>query len=65
MKTTKDFLNESNYSDVIIDIMAFLVSAEEDNAMYGGIKASTSLIAFQNLLGYDDDVFEKLKDVFR
>jgi hypothetical protein len=65
MKTTKDFLTGMDLSDCIINIMAFLVSAEEEDVMYGGIKATESLIAFQTILGYDDAKFAKLKEIFK
>jgi hypothetical protein len=65
IKTTQDVMNEKSQSDCIVDLMAFLVCAENDDAMYGGVMADDALKSVQDILGYNDDTFEKLKDIFR
>jgi hypothetical protein len=65
IKTTQDVMNEKSQSNCIIALMSFLVCAENDNAMYGGVMADDALKSIQAVLGYDDYTFEKLKDIFR
>jgi hypothetical protein len=65
IKNTQDIMNEKSQSDCIMNLMAFLVCAENDNAMYGGVMADDALKSVQAVLGYDDATFEKLKDIFR
>jgi hypothetical protein len=65
IKTTQDVMNEKSQSDCLVILMSFLVCAENDNAMYGGVMADDALRSVQVILGYDDDTFEKLKDFFR
>lgn len=65
IKTTQDVMNEKSQSDCLVILMSFLVCAENDNAMYGGVMADDALRSVQVILGYDDDTFEKLKDIFR
>jgi|TARA_R110000851_G_scaffold276910_1_gene429975 hypothetical protein len=64
IKNTQDVMNEKSQSDCIMDLMAFLVCAESDRAMYGAVDASAALESVQVLLGYDNDTFDKLKDIF-
>ena len=65
IKTTQDVMNGKSQSDCLVILMSFLVCAENDNAMYGGVMADDALRSVQVILGYDDDTFEKLKDIFR
>tara|TARA_R110000851_G_scaffold17372_1_gene55173 strand:+ start:104 stop:316 length:213 start_codon:yes stop_codon:yes gene_type:complete len=65
IKNTQDVMNEKSQSDCIIDLMSFLVGAESDCAMYGMVTADAALESVQVILGYDDDKFKKLMDIFK
>jgi hypothetical protein len=64
IKNTQDVMNEKSQSDCLVILMSFLVCAENDNAMYGGVMADDALNAVQDILGYNKDQFDKLKDIF-
>jgi hypothetical protein len=64
-KSTEDMLAEKSHTDCIMDLMQFLVIAEHEGDMYGMVTATQALESVQTLFGYDDDKFEKLKDIFR
>ena len=64
IKTTQDVMNEKSQSDCLVILMSFLVCAENDRAMYGGVMADDALNAVQDILGYNKDQFDKLKDIF-
>ena len=65
IKNTQDVMSEKSHDDCIVDLMAFLVCAENDDAMYGAVMASQALESVQVLLGYDNEKFEKLKEIFK
>lgn len=64
MKTTKDMVNEPNFSDILLDLVGFLVWADQEDAMYGSDRASEALEALRLMLGYDQETFDKLKSIF-
>lgn len=64
-RTTEDYANGRDLSDLLTIIMPFLVWAEADSAMYSMTTATEVLDAFRELLGYDEETFEKLKDIMR
>ena len=65
IKSSKDMLAEKSHTDCLIDLMQFLVIAEQENDMYGMVTATQALESLQVILGYDDEKFEQLKNIFR
>lgn len=65
MLTTKDVMNQKSMNDCIMDLMGFLVIAEQQNDQNAGVTATQALESVQVMLGYDDERFEQMKDVFR
>jgi hypothetical protein len=64
MRTTSDVLKEKSHADCIADLMQFLVIAEQNNDWYGGVTAKAALESVQVMMGYDDEKFTKLKNIF-
>lgn len=65
MKNTEDMLKEPSVSDCLMKIMPFLVWSADMGDVQGGVNADEALESFRYLLGWDEDRFEKLCDVFR
>jgi hypothetical protein len=64
MQTTADVMAEKSHTDCIMDLMQFLVIAEQENDMYGFVTATQALESVQVMLGYDLEKFTKLKEIF-
>lgn len=65
MKTTQDIMEEKSFSDCLMDIMPFLTWAADTDEILGGVNGKDALESFRVLLGYDEETFAKLCNIFR
>ena len=65
MKGTEEILAEKAFNDCLYDIMSYLVYSADEGYMGGGVEATSALDSFRIVLGYDQDKFSALCDIFR
>jgi hypothetical protein len=64
IKGTNEILAEKSYDDCFADLLKFLVIAEQEEEMYGFCTATMALESVRVIMGYDQEKFEKLKNIY-
>lgn len=64
-QTTEDFANGKDFGDCLMDIIPFLVWSVDADEVQGGVKAKDALESFRHILGWDEERFEQMCELFR
>ncbi len=64
-KTTQDFIENPGLSDCLMNIMPFLVWSADMDEIHGGVHARDALASFRHILGWEQERFDALCDIFR
>lgn len=65
IKTTENVMNEPSMSDILVTLGAYLSNAADEDAYFGGYSGEEALVAFQHLLGWDNEKMTKFVEVFQ
>jgi hypothetical protein len=64
MKTTKDYMDGPEFSELLQTMGSFLCWATEDGAEYGGVRAEEAFQTFATMMGWDQFTTAKFYEIF-